>query len=387
MGRRLAQQALRDDGSEIDVDKRRSKSLAADVFIENNRPGALDRLGFGYDRLSKIESKALVLVSISGFGQKGPDALRPGFGKIAEAMSGQVAVTGRPDATPYHIGFSLADTSSGLSGVFAIALILYLRDVEKRERGAYVDIALFEPLLRMQECQFALREKIGAPMRQGSNDPYSWGVASEVAIACHVCADGAWLAIMTRPPSPKAPADLGAFVAARPADAALAELAELGVEAVRVHDGLSLAQSAYFRERGDVQQYRHSALGELTVPGVPPRVYGARSAMFSARPLSARTNWLQAWLRNDIPRRQAPLFHRREQSLRRRGARHRAARSFAHTTSSLTRPMPADVSNPQSVAARHAARRPPRPPARCGRRRPRVLDEVVSVSMTPAISS
>jgi crotonobetainyl-CoA:carnitine CoA-transferase CaiB-like acyl-CoA transferase len=160
-----------------EVDKRRFEVLlcSADVFIENNRPGALDRLGFGYDRLSKLNPR-LVLVSISGFGQKGPDALRPGFGKIAEAMSGQVAVTGRPDATPYHIGFSLADTSSGLSGVFAIALILSLRDVEKRERGGYVDIALFEPL-RACGCQFALREKVGAPMRQDSNDPLR-GVAS-----------------------------------------------------------------------------------------------------------------------------------------------------------------------------------------------------------------
>jgi len=278
-----------------EVDKRRFEILvcSADVFIENNRPGALDRLGFGYDRLSRLNPR-LVLVSISGFGQKGPDALRPGFGKIAEAMSGQVAVTGRPDAAPYHIGFSLADTSSGLSGVFAIALILYLRDVEKRERGAYVDIALFEPLLRMQECQFALREKIGrAPMRQGSNDPYSWGVASDVAIACHVCADGAWLAIMTRPASPQAPADLRAFVAARPTDAALKDLAALGVEAARVHDGLSLAQSAYFRERGDVQQYRHSALGELTVPGVPPRVYGSADRHVFRTPAVGEDNdWL-----------------------------------------------------------------------------------------------
>jgi crotonobetainyl-CoA:carnitine CoA-transferase CaiB-like acyl-CoA transferase len=277
-----------------EVDKRRFEILlcSADVFIENNRPGALDRLGFGYDRLSKLNPR-LVLVSISGFGQKGPDALRPGFGKIAEAMSGQVAVTGRPGATPYHIGFSLADTSSGLSGVFAIALILYLRDVEKRERGAYVDIALFEPLLRMQECQFALREKIGAPMRQGSNDPYSWGVTSDIAISCHVCSDGAWLAIVTRPVAPKAPADLGVFVAARPADAALGELAALGVEAVRVHDGLSLAQSAYFRERGDVQQYRHSALGELTVPGVPPRIYGsAERHVFRTPAVGEDNDWL-----------------------------------------------------------------------------------------------
>jgi len=111
------------------------------------------------------------MVSISGFGQTGPDAQRPGFGKIAEGMSGQVAVTGAAGAMPYHIGFSLADTSAGMTGVFAIAMLLYLRDVVGRTYGAHVDIALYEPMMRMQECQFALREKTGdGPMRCGSND-------------------------------------------------------------------------------------------------------------------------------------------------------------------------------------------------------------------------
>jgi crotonobetainyl-CoA:carnitine CoA-transferase CaiB-like acyl-CoA transferase len=280
-----------------DVDKRRFEILAmsADVFIENNRPGALERLGFGYGRLSKLNPR-LVMVSISGFGQKGPDALRPGFGKIAEAMSGQVAVTGRPDATPYHIGFSLADTSSGLAGVFAIALLLYLRDVAKRESGGYVDIALYEPLLRMQECQFALRERNGRPpKRQGSNDPYGWGLPSDHAIACHVCADGAWIAVMTRPTLPNAPADLSAFTNARSADAALKDLAALGVQAARVHDGLSLANGAYFRERGDVRQHRHPDLGEITVPGIPPRLYGSEGRnMFRAPGVGEDNDWLAA---------------------------------------------------------------------------------------------
>src|SRR5947207_252780 len=93
--------------------------------------------------------------------------------------------------------------------------------------------------------------------------------------------------------SPQAPADLRAFVAARRTGAALKVLAALGVEAARVHDGLSLAQSAYFRERGDVQQYRHSALGELTVPGVPPRVYGSADRHVFRTPAVGEDNdWL-----------------------------------------------------------------------------------------------
>jgi crotonobetainyl-CoA:carnitine CoA-transferase CaiB-like acyl-CoA transferase len=279
------------------IDKRRFEILvsSADIFIENNRPGALDRLGLGYSHLTTLNPR-LIMVSISGFGQTGPDALRPGFGKIAEAMSGQVAITGRPDAMPYHIGFSLADTSAGLSGVFAIAMLLYLRDAMGRERGAYVDIALFEPLMRMQECQFALHEKMdGGPVRQGSNDPYSWGVAStdNAAIKCHVCADGAWVAVMTSPMSASQPDDIGAFVGARLIETALTDLAARGVEAVRVHDGSSLAAGAYFRERGDVQEHRHPEFSTVTVPGFVPRVHGGDGLyVFRAPVVGEDDEWL-----------------------------------------------------------------------------------------------
>jgi succinyl-CoA---D-citramalate CoA-transferase len=281
------------------VDKRRFEILAAsaDVFIENNRPGALDRLGLGYERLAQLNPR-LIMVSISGFGQTGPDAQRPGFGKIAEAMSGQVAITGRPDAMPYHIGFSLADTSAGLTGVFAIAMLLYLRDVAGRARGAqargaHVDIALYEPLMRMQECQFALRERTGSgPLRQASNDPFSWGVASgeNAAIACHRCADGAWLAVMT---DENPPDDLAACVAGLTVDAALAALAARGIKAARVHDGLSLAADAYFRARHDVEAYRHEALGAFTVPGFVPRGRGSDGLnVFRSPGLGEDNDWL-----------------------------------------------------------------------------------------------
>lgn len=277
------------------LDKRRFEILAmsADVFIENSRPGAMVRLGLGYDQLAKLNPR-LIMVSISGFGQTGPDALRPGFGKIAEAMSGQVAVTGAAGAMPYHIGFSLADTSAGLTGVFAITMLLYLRDVVGRTRGAHVDIALYEPMLRMQECQFALREKTGdGPMRRGSNDPFSWGVASpeNAAISCHRCADGAWIAVMQ---DAAATETLGDSVRALGADAALATLAARGIKAARVHDGLSIATDAYFRARRDVEPHRHDTLGTFMVPGFVPRLHGGAGLnAFRAVELGEDNDWMQ----------------------------------------------------------------------------------------------
>lgn len=249
----------------------------ADVLIENYRPGVLDRLGLGWTDLEKINPR-LVMLSISGFGQTGPDSGRPGFGKIAEALSGIVSLTGRPQEVPLHIGFSLADTSTGLMGFFGVALALYQRDVAGG-RGAHIDLALFEPLFRMTECQLALRERLGrAPMRQGSNNPYGWGVSGRAGRhAALACADGRWIMLAVETVGARGGVDPEAWAAQHIAGlgsrAALDTLAALGVEAVLVQDGASLAESAYFRARGDIVTATAPIVGEVVVPGEVPKAY------------------------------------------------------------------------------------------------------------------
>lgn len=267
------------------ADKRRFEVLVAgaDVFVENNRPGALERLGLGWDALSAINPR-LVMLSISGFGQTGPYARRPGFGKIAEAMSGQVALTGQPDGTPFHVGFSLADTCAGLSGLFGVAVALFLRDRVGTGRAARIDVGLYEPLLRMVECQFALQGQLGrSPVRGGLNHPYSWGQPSDAqsAIRCLECRDKAWVAVHADGNAEAAlssklgieAASLGGWLAERDCDEALAALGAIGVAAARVHDGLSLSQDAYFRDRRDVRQVEHAAFDGLMAPGFVPHGY------------------------------------------------------------------------------------------------------------------
>jgi crotonobetainyl-CoA:carnitine CoA-transferase CaiB-like acyl-CoA transferase len=241
----------------------------ADILVENYRPGVMDRLGIGWDALRKINPK-LIMLSISGFGQTGPDSGRPGFGKIAEALSGIVSLTGKAEEVPMHIGFSLADTSTGLMGTLGVALALYQRDFAGGQ-GARIDLALYEPLLRMAECQLALFERLGRPpLREGSNDPYGWGAsgpaASQVALKC---ADGEW--IMAARAS--LPATASAEVAKLGREAALERLRKLGVPAVPVHDGASLAKSPYFTERRDVVRTTDPKIGALTVPGEVPKTY------------------------------------------------------------------------------------------------------------------
>jgi crotonobetainyl-CoA:carnitine CoA-transferase CaiB-like acyl-CoA transferase len=194
-------------------------------------------------------------------------------------LSGIVSLTGRPDEVPLHIGFSLADTSTGLMGFLGVALALYQRDVAGG-LGAHIDLALFEPLLRIAECQLALRERLGrAPMREGGNNPYGWGASGgsgrQVALRC---ADGRWIMLRLESVGAQGGADPETWAAGRIAGlasrAALENLAGLGIEAVLVHDGATLAENAYFRARGDVVTTTAPVVGEVTVPGEVPKVYG-----------------------------------------------------------------------------------------------------------------
>ena len=267
------------------ADKRRFQVLVAgaDIFVENNRPGALDRLGLGWAALSVINPR-LVMLSISGFGQTGPYAPRPGFGKIAEAMSGQVALTGQPSQTPFHVGFSLADTSAGLSGLFGLAVALFLRDKVGTGSGVHIDIGLYEPLLRMVECQFALLDRLGQPAtRGGSNHPYAWGQPTNGngMISCFRCQDHAWIAVYVDADADAAlqsklgidRASLADWLAGRDCGSALAALTTAGIAATRVHDGLTLAKDGYFQDRGDVKHVLHEEFKGLAAPGFTPQAY------------------------------------------------------------------------------------------------------------------
>jgi formyl-CoA transferase len=113
----------------------------ADILIENYRPGALRRMGLGYDDLKLINPK-LIYTSISGFGQSGPWADRPGFDLMAQAMSGVMSVTGYPDSPPVKAGVPVADIGCALFAIYA-TLAAYI-GVKNTGQGQYVDAALFD---------------------------------------------------------------------------------------------------------------------------------------------------------------------------------------------------------------------------------------------------
>lgn len=119
----------------------------SDVLCENFRPGTLEKWGLGYEELARV-NPALVMLRVSGFGQDGPYRNRPGFARIAHAFGGLAHLTGMEGGPPLTPGStSLADYVSGVYGALGVMLALRARDADGK--GQYIDLALYEPILRM----------------------------------------------------------------------------------------------------------------------------------------------------------------------------------------------------------------------------------------------
>ena len=116
----------------------------ADILVENYRPGAMKRLGLGYEDLKGVNPR-LVYTSISGFGQTGPWADRPGFDLMAQAMSGVMSVTGYPGGPPVKAGVPVADIGCALFAIYA-TLAAYI-GAKATGQGQYVDASLFDSAL------------------------------------------------------------------------------------------------------------------------------------------------------------------------------------------------------------------------------------------------
>ena len=149
------------------------KKLAAqaDVLIEGFRPGAMERWGLGPDDLQAVNPK-LVMLRFSGFGQTGPYKDRPGFGTIADCMSGYISMTGFPDTAPNLPPIPLADEIAGVFGAMAGMMALYHRDAsgDLNAQGQVVDVSLFEPLFRLCIPHITMFDMLGINRERVGND-------------------------------------------------------------------------------------------------------------------------------------------------------------------------------------------------------------------------
>ncbi|KWF12522.1 CaiB/BaiF CoA transferase family protein [Burkholderia pseudomultivorans] len=269
---------------------------SADVFIENYRPGALDRLGLGYAALSG-RNPGLVYCSISAYGHTGPDAHRAGFGLIAEARSGIMQMIGNPGEPPPLMRISLGDMYTGIHAVAAINAALLGR--VKSGRGQHIDMALYDTLFSMHEYAVQCYTMQGVvPEQTGHDMPTStlYGVFraadGDLVIAAQV--DDAWKRFATVVEQHGGPAGFGAdtrfhdlngrnanreailsvvkpWVAARSVADVLALLDGVDVPSAKVQRIDEVVADPQIVARGMVIEQTHPRLGKLRLPNLPFR--------------------------------------------------------------------------------------------------------------------
>ncbi|MBT3820139.1 MAG: CoA transferase, partial [Nitrospinaceae bacterium] len=143
----------------------------ADVLVENFRPGTIEKWGLGWSALHEINPK-LILARTSGFGQEGPYAKRPGFGTLAEAMSGFAHITGSPDGPPTLPAFALADGISAMCSTYGVMMALYHRDMHDA-LGQEIDTAIYEPMTTILGPQSLMYDHMGTiQTRTGNSIPF-----------------------------------------------------------------------------------------------------------------------------------------------------------------------------------------------------------------------
>src|SRR5699024_3844674 len=161
------------------------KRLAAeaDIVVENFSPGRLEKWGLGWDQLSAINPK-LIMVRISGYGQTGPYRDAPGFGVIGEAMGGLRYLSGQPGESSVRVGISIGDSISELYGV--IGALLALQERHRSGQGQYIDVALYDSVFAMMESLIPEYDGAGIVRQPGGS-----ALPGITPSNAYPCADGA----------------------------------------------------------------------------------------------------------------------------------------------------------------------------------------------------
>ncbi|MEO7390764.1 MAG: CaiB/BaiF CoA-transferase family protein [Ramlibacter sp.] len=272
----------------------RRLAQAADVMVENFRPGALEGWGLGPDELLKLNPRLIVL-RISGYGQTGPYRDRPGFGVVAEAMGGLRHLTAEPGRVPVRVGVSIGDTLAALHGVIGVLMALHHRHASGR--GQVIDVALYEAVFNCMESLLPEYSAFGAVRGPaGSALP---GIAPSNA---YPCSDGGYaliagngdsifrrlMGVIGRPDLAADPAladnagrvarvgeideAIGRWAAQRSVGEVLAALEGASVPAGRIYTVADIAADSHYRARDMLDEIRMDDGSVLAVPGFVPKL-------------------------------------------------------------------------------------------------------------------
>ena len=310
----------------IDLRKPEGAELArelaawADVVICSIRPSTLERWGLDYESLRAVNPR-IVMLQITGFGMTGPKRDEPGFGKVGEAMSGVVNITGRPEE-PLHSAFSHGDSVTGLMGAFGIMTAMYRRENDPDFKGELIDLALFEPLYRLIEWQVIAWDQLKmAPARSGNR----LGFAPAAVANVYQSADKVWITVTSatvssvlnvvrliglpdaefqtvkqqRAQSARIDHTLREWIAGHTADEALEHMRKAGVVASRIFGIQDIMTDPVYAAREDIITVEDRELGPIRMQGVIPKMLSHAGSVWRSGPSLGEDNELVfgEWLR------------------------------------------------------------------------------------------
>lgn len=267
----------------------------ADVVVENFRPGTMERWGLGYERLSEVNPR-LVMVRVSGYGQTGPYKGQAGFGAIGEAMGGIRHVTGFPDAPPPRAGISLGDSLAATFGALGALTALYHREAHGG-KGQVVDVGIYEAVLALMESTIPEYELTGHVRgRTGTVLPfvapsniYPTNDGDYVLIAGN--ADTVFGRLAKAVGHPEWAEDekyathhargenmeelddmISAWTKERTVDEVIETLAEAGVPSGKVFTAKDMVEDPHYAARENVIRIQDPEIGEFPMQNVVPRL-------------------------------------------------------------------------------------------------------------------
>lgn len=309
-------------GISLDVRKPEGRELflrligGFDVLVENFRTGTLD--GWGLDLATlHAHNPRLIVLRLTGFGQTGPYARKPGFARIFEAMSGFTHLSGEPGGPPQHMNYPLGDAIAGVFGAFAIAAALAERNALPREkqRGVEIDLSATEALLRLLD-PLAAEYRFSGVARERTGSRASYTAPSNV----YRTADGAWITLVgssdpifvrlcAAMEQPALAADprfstnvertlhhvqiddiVGAWCAGLPLAAISERLARHDVPFSKVYSIADVMEDPHFRARGALMELQDSELGAIPAPAVVPRFVGRTADVPGVGPGTGQDN-------------------------------------------------------------------------------------------------
>lgn len=268
----------------------------ADAMIENFKPGTIEKWGLGPEDLHRINEK-LIIVRVSGYGQSGPYAERPGFASVGEAMGGIRYINGFPDQPPPRFGISLGDTLTALFAFEGLMMALYWRDTAENGKGQVVDASIVESCFSMLESALPEFDKCGV-VRQ----PSGTSLANVAPSNIYRTKDKAWMVIAANIDpmfrrlcaamgQPELAEDarfishtargenaevldeiIGQWTAMLTTDELSKVLDEHGVVCGPIHTIADVAADPHFIARDMILRRKDPRFGELAVPGIAPKL-------------------------------------------------------------------------------------------------------------------